>query len=75
MATLNVKNLPDDLYERLRACSVSEHRSIAQQVIHVLSLYLEAAESRSILELKGMGKDLWRDVHPAHVRQERDSWD
>ena len=33
MATLNVKNLPDDLYERLRACSGSEHRSIAQQVI------------------------------------------
>lgn len=30
----------------------------------------------SILELRGLGKELWKDIDPVeHVRAERDSWD
>ncbi len=36
MATLNIKNFPDDLYERLQERAQREHRSLAQQVIHTL---------------------------------------
>jgi len=32
MAILNIKNLPDDLYERLRARAEQQHRSVAQEV-------------------------------------------
>ncbi len=33
-------------------------------------------ERVSILELEGLGKELWAGVDPvAHVRAERDSWD
>jgi plasmid stability protein len=44
MATLNVKNLPNDLAEKLRERASREHRSVTQQVIHILSVVLSEAE-------------------------------
>ena len=76
MATLNVKNFPDDLYATLRAQARREHRSVAQEVVHLLSRTLEAQEPLSILDLQGLGKELWENVDAAdYVNRERDSWD
>jgi plasmid stability protein len=76
MATLNIKNLPDGLYRKLQARAKRERRSVAQEVTHLLSQALEASKPLSILELQGLGKELWKNVDAAeHVRRERDSWD
>lgn len=76
MATLNIKNLPDALYKKLRARAKRERRSISQEVIHLLTRATEEAAPRSILELRGLGKESWRGVEPAeHVARERGSWD
>jgi plasmid stability protein len=76
MATLNIKNLDDSLYDRLKQRAERQHRSIAQEVTHILSATLANDEPRSLLELEGLGSDLWRGVDAAeHVRRERDSWD
>lgn len=76
MATLNVKAFPDALYESLRERAEQEHRSVAQQVVHLLSQSLAEPTPRSILELKGLGKELWQGIDPAlHVARERESWD
>lgn len=76
MATLNIKNFPDNLYERLQERAESEHRSLAQQVIHLLEESAGKPKLHSILELRGLGKELWEGVDPVeHVRAERDSWD
>ena len=76
MATLNVKNLPDALYRRLQARARRDHRSVAQEVTHLLSEALESSKPLSILELRGLGKELWEGVDPAaHVKRERASWD
>jgi plasmid stability protein len=76
MATLNIKNLPDRLYRKIQARANKEHRSIAQEVIHILSLATEDAKPLSILELQGLGKEIWRDVKASkHVKQERRGWD
>jgi len=76
MATLNIKNLPDPLYRKLRARARRLRRSVAQEVIHILSEATEEPARLSILALKGLGKDVWRDVDPtAHVNQDRRSWD
>ncbi|HKH43509.1 MAG TPA: Arc family DNA-binding protein [Thermoanaerobaculia bacterium] len=76
MATLNIKNFPDDLYEQLQKRAEREHRSLAQQVIHFLEESASKPKLQSILELRGLGKELWRDIDPVeHVRAERDSWD
>jgi plasmid stability protein len=76
VATLNIKGLPDPLYKKLRARAKKQHRSIAQEVIHLLSESFEAQESLSILELRGLGKDCWTAVDASrHVEKERKSWD
>jgi len=76
LATLNIKNLPDALYRKLQARARRDRRSVAQEVTHLLSQALETARPLSILELRGLGKELWQDVDPAaHVRRERASWD
>jgi plasmid stability protein len=76
VATLNVKNLPDGLYKKLQARAKRERRSVAQEVTHLLIEALERPKPLSILELRGLGKEHWRDVEaPAHVEHERASWD
>lgn len=75
MATLNVKNFPDDLYDRLKALAEAERRSVASEVIHLLERATEGSERLSILELRGLGKNLWIETSAEdHVRRERDAW-
>lgn len=76
VATLNIKNLPDALYRKLQKRARQQHRSVAQEVTHVLSEALDAGEPTSILELRGLGKEQWHGVDPVkHVDIERRSWD
>ncbi len=76
MATLNIKRFPDDLYYELRTRAGQEHRSVAQEVIHLLSTAVKKPEPLSIMELQGLGKELWSEVDAVdHVERERRSWD
>lgn len=76
MATLNVKNLSDKLYKKLRARAEKHHRSAAQEVIQILSDALEEPEPLSITDLRGLGKELWKGIDAAeYVAEERKSWD
>ncbi len=74
MATLNIKNLPDDLYQRLKQRARRQHRSVAQEVTHILSQAVAEPETLSILELRGLGREVWGDA-ARHVAEERRSWD
>ncbi len=76
MATLNIKNLPDALYRKLQARAKRDRRSVDQEVTHLLSEALETSKPLSILELQGLGKELWQGVDAVdHVQRERASWD
>lgn len=76
MATLNIKNLPDALYRKLQARAKRERRSVAQEVTQLLSEALETPKPPSILDLRGLGKELWRGKDAAaHVEAERAAWD
>jgi len=76
VATLNVKGLPDELYQRLKARAEQDRRSIAQEVSFLLSEALNAQPDQSIMDLEGLGKDLWAGIDAVqYVRTERDSWD
>jgi plasmid stability protein len=76
MATLNIKNLPDRLYKKLQARAKRERRSIAQEVTRLLDTALDTPEPLSILELRGLGKEHWKDIDAStHVQRERAAWD
>lgn len=76
MATLNIKAFPDDLHRKLKARAEREHRSVTQEVVHLLSECVERPEPLSISKLRGLGKELWKGVDAAdHVEAERSAWD
>ncbi|MFN0062113.1 MAG: FitA-like ribbon-helix-helix domain-containing protein [Myxococcaceae bacterium] len=75
MSTLNIKDFPESLHRKLKARAKRNHRSTAQEVTHLLKEILEGPRS-SILELRGLGKERWRDVvAERHVDDERAAWD
>lgn len=75
MATLNVKNFPDPLYESLQERARQQRRSLAQEVIHLLEQAVEPPVGHSIMELRGLGKECWEGVDPVtYIKAERDSW-
>jgi plasmid stability protein len=76
VATLKIKNFPDDLHRRLKEQAEREHRSLAQEVVHILNQALGPERTLSILGLKGLGQELWEGVDAAeYIKAERDSWE
>ena len=76
MATLNIKNFPDALYKKLQVQAKRERRSVAQEVTRLLNGALDSTKRLFILDLKGLGKEHWRDIDAAeHVEKERATWD
>jgi len=52
VATLNINGFPDPVYRRIQRLAEQEHRSVAEQVIHMLS---QAVTSRSSSRSIGAG--------------------
>ena len=91
MSIINVKNFPLPLYRRLKQRAGADHRSLAQEVIHLLEEaltkgrrtfnasgpLLPARKRHSIMELRGLGKGIWKDTDDieTYLREERDSWE
>lgn len=76
MATLNIKGMPEPIMKKLRARARAQRRSLTQEVIRILADATRPEKQHSILELKGLGKELWRGIDAAaYVKAERDSWD
>lgn len=75
LATLNIKHFPEDLYAELREMAQREQRSTTQQAVYLLSRAVNRSLPYSLLELRGLGKECWRDVEPhEHVKREREAW-
>lgn len=75
MAVLNIKSVPDKLYRKLQARAKRERRSVAQEVIQILDQALTDMPPLSILDLQGLGKEIWMGVDPdRYVETERKTW-
>jgi hypothetical protein len=68
MANLQIKGMDDDLYAQLKSLAASENRSIGQQILFLLKLYLarkhqlqgDRTPAQILLELSGS----WEDDRP-----------
>ncbi len=65
MATLYVRDMPDELYERLKKRASEEGRSISQETVRLLRLGLLAARPKPDPEFRA-----WLDW----VNQQRERW-
>lgn len=76
MAVLNIKSVPDKLYRKLQARAKRERRSVAQEVIQILDQALAEVPPLSILDLQGLGKEIWTGTSAdEYLRKERQAWD
>lgn len=76
MAVLNVKSMPDKLYRKLQARAKRERRSVAQEVIQILEHALTEPPRLSIMNLQGLGKEIWRDINSdQYIEAERRAWE
>ena len=76
MAVLNIKSVPDKLYRKLQARAKRERRSVAQEVIRILDHALAEQPRLSIMDLQGLGKDIWQGIDTGkYIETERRSWD
>lgn len=76
MAALKLTNIPDALYRKLQKRARLHRRSLAQEVKKILADAVEGGATFSILELQGLGKELWKGIDAAkHVDAEREFWD
>ena len=48
MAILQIKGIDDALYARLRQMAAADHRSISQEVLHLVEEYLRHQEDRPV---------------------------
>lgn len=65
MPILHVRNVPEPLYERIRACAESEKRSISAEVIDLLERALEELARPQSEILAGLRRR--RSFRPADV--------
>ena len=74
MATLNVKNFPDDLYAKLKKRAKQEGRSVSSQVTQLLARDLNRPRKYTVDDLKGLAGP-WKDVDVEEwIDRERNSW-
>ena len=50
MAILQIKGMDDALYARLRQMAAADHRSISQEVLHLIKEYLARQEGQTAAE-------------------------
>lgn len=73
-APLHIPYFPASLHRALADRARRERRSVAAEATWLLERLL-APGSSSLLELEGLGADLWQAVGAAeHVARERDAW-
>jgi hypothetical protein len=77
MAALRL-NISDALYRKLQNLARWHRRSVAQEATSILAgaVHVNIGATRSILELQGLGKELWKGIDTAeYINDERRSWD
>ncbi|MGH9465646.1 MAG: FitA-like ribbon-helix-helix domain-containing protein [Thermoanaerobaculia bacterium] len=76
MAVLNVKGFPDAVYAKLKERAQREHRSLAQEVIHLLTAAVEPRRQLDWMAARGLGKEIWEGTDvDRYIDEERSSWD
>jgi len=71
--------MPTDAYQdalkRARRLTHNDQLRLLEELAGILRQGEATQRRRSILELQGLGKEVWRGVDPrGHVDRERDSW-
>lgn len=75
MATLNIKDFPDELHAKLKEQAKKDGRSLSSEVEYLLAQQLLRTPKYTLRDWQGVGAEVWKGVDAdAYVRKERKSW-
>jgi hypothetical protein len=64
------------ILEEVRALSLEERKTLMKLMIDTLTEGGEPRRTRSLRELRGLGKEIWQGIDAQqHIDQQRDEWD
>jgi hypothetical protein len=64
-----------EIRRQIEALSADEQLRLLEDLASIVRQRATTQPKRSILELKGLGKEIWQDIEAQeYVNQERDSW-
>ncbi len=71
--------MPEAVYNQViseaKALNLSDQLRLLEQMAAIIRQKTAGGHTRSILELKGKGKDIWKDVDvKSYINKERSSW-
>lgn len=65
----------DELVERIQNLTPADQLRLLEELAVIIRRRMDVAQRRSILELQGLGKEIWRGVDAQeYIDQERASW-
>jgi hypothetical protein len=65
----------DELVERIQNLTPTDQLRLLEELAVIIRRRIDTAPHRSILELQGLGKEIWRGIDAQeYVDQERASW-
>ena len=69
-------DLSQSILSQVQKLPREEQRELAAEIVRHLNAPASTAARPSLLELRGLGKEVWAGVDVKdYLRQERDSWD
>lgn len=65
----------NQLISEIKSLSLSDQLRLLEQMAAIIRKKSSAGRTRSILELKGKGKDIWKGINvKTYIEKERSSW-
>lgn len=66
----------DDMLDHVQYLPLEEQLRLVKKLEELVRAQAQVKPTRSILELEGLGADIWKDVDvEEYINRERDSWD
>jgi hypothetical protein len=65
----------NEILNQVERLTPDEQRQLIRDIEAMLHGQLKPKHRHSIMELKGLGKEIWKDIDVAeYIRQEREAW-
>lgn len=64
-----------EIRRQIESLTIEEQMRLMKELATIVSYHTPAKSKRSIMELEGLGKDIWRGIDAQeYVNRERQSW-
>ncbi len=73
--TMNKTTKMDNIIQKIEELDYISKIDVMSRIISMLKKTQNASPSRSLTEIKGLGKEVWQDINvESYISKEREAW-